>query len=179
MVGMDEGTIEVSENLCFYPYKTEASVLPNMTLVISANAEYNTGTDSEARDLTVSNLVYRSASTGSNLKRLTTVLGTYTPASTTSAPKVQLGDAQHLFVGLDLSERTSEYDIAFGGGLTFTEGSQVKVNLGSRKRSQGERLVAWTERPVGVTFKGASRYDSFEVRDDGLYLASGTLVIIR
>ena len=179
MVGMDEGTIVVGENLCFYPYKENASVLSNVTLVVSANAEYNTGTDSNARDLTVSNLVYRSVSTGSNTKKLTTVLGTYTPASTTSAPKVQLGDAQHLSVGLDLSELTSEYDVAFGGGLTFTEGAQVKVNLGSRKRHQAERLVAWTERPVGVTFKGASRYDSFEVRDDGLYLASGTLVIIR
>lgn len=179
MVGMDEGTIVVGENLCFYPYKENASVLSNVTLVVSANAEYNTGTDSNARDLTVSNLVYRSVSTGSNTKKLTTVLGTYTPASTTSAPKVQLGDAQHLSVGLDLSERTTEFDVAFGGGFSFTEGSQVTVNLGSRRRSQGERLVAWTEKPAGVTFKGSSRYDSFEVRDDGLYLASGTLIIIR
>ena len=92
---------------------------------------------------------------------------------------MQLGDAQHLSVGLDLSERTTEFDVAFGGGFSFTEGSQVTVNLGSRRRSQGERLVAWTEKPAGVTFKGSSRYDSFEVRDDGLYLASGTLIIIR
>ena len=147
--------------------------------VISANAEYNTGTDSEARDLTVSNLVYRSASTGSNTKKLTTVLGTYTPASTTSAPKVQLGDAEHLEVGLDLSERTTEFDVAFGGGFAFTEGSRVKVSLGARRRVRSERLVAWSERPAGVTFKGETMRDSFEVRDDGLYLASGTLIIIR
>ena len=82
-------------------------------------------------------------------------------------------------MGLDLSERTTEFDVAFGGGFSFTEGSQVTVNLGSRRRRQAERVVAWTERPIGVTFKSTSRYDSFEVRDDGLYLTGGTLIIIR
>ena len=177
--GTDAGTIVVGDNLCFYPFKLDASALPEVTLVVSANAEYRTGTDSNARDLTVSNLVYRSESTISQTAHLTTVLGTYTPTSTTSAPKVQLGDAEHLSVGLDLSERTTEFDVAFGGGFTFTEGSCVKVNLGTRRRRQSERLVAWTEKPVGVTFTGETLRDRFIVRDDGLYAVRGTMIIIR
>ena len=177
--GTDAGTIVVGDNLCFYPFKLDASALPEVTLVVSANAEYRTGTDSNARDLTVSNLVYRSESTISQTAHLTTVLGTYTPTSTTSAPKVQLGDAEHLSVGLDLSERTTEFDVAFGGGFTFTEGACVKVNLGTRRRRQSERLVAWTEKPVGVTFTGETLRDRFIVRDDGLYAVRGTMIIIR
>ena len=177
--GTDAGTIVVGENLCFYPYRDSASVLPNVTLVISAGAEYRTDQNANARDMTVSNLVYRSASAVSQTARTTTVLGTYTPASVASVPKVVLGDARHLAVGLDLSERTTEFDVSFGGGFTFTEGSVVKVNLGTRRRRQSERLVAWTEKPVGVTFTGETLRDRFEVRDDGLYLAGGTLVIVR
>ena len=78
-----------------------------------------------------------------------------------------------------LSERTTEFDVSFGGGFTFTEGSCVKVNLGTRRRSQSERLVAWTEKPVGVTFTGETLCDRFSVCNDGLYLARGTLIIIR
>ena len=179
MVGTDAGTIVVDENLRFFPYMGNASQLPNVTLVVNANAEYCTGTNSGGRDLTVSNLVYRSESSASQTAHLTTVLGTYTPTSVTSAPKVQLGDATHLSVGLDLSERTTEFDVAFGGGFTFTEGSVVKVNLGTRRRRQSERLVAWTAKPVGVTFTGETLRDRFMVRDDGLYAVRGTMIIIR
>ena len=179
VLGTDAGTIVVDENLCFFPYMGNASQLPNVTLVVNANAEYCTGTNSGGRDLTVSNLVYRSASSSSQTAHLTTVLGTYTPTSVTSAPKVQLGDATHLSVGLDLSERTTEFDVAFGGGFSFTEGSCVKVNLGTRRRRQSERLVAWTAKPVGVTFTGETLRDRFMARDDGLYVVRGTLIIIR
>ena len=55
----------------------------------------------------------------------------------------------------------------------------MKVNLGTRRRSQSERLVAWTEKPVGVTFTGETLCDRFSVCNDGLYLARGTLIIIR
>ena len=58
-------------------------------------------------------------------------------------------------------------------------GVKVKVKLGARRRSQAERLVAWPEKPAGVTFTGETLRDRFEVRDDGLYLAGGTLVIVR
>ena len=177
--GTDEGTIVVGDNLRFYPYKGGASMLPNATLVVERGGEYSNGTDKNLFDLTVSNLVYRSASEVSQTLYTTFVLGTYTPTSVTSAPKVVLGDAAHLSVGLDLSERTTEFDVAFGGGFTFTEGSCVKVNLGTRRRRHSERLVAWTEKPVGVTFTGETMRDRFIVRDDGLYVVRGTLIIVR
>ena len=55
----------------------------------------------------------------------------------------------------------------------------MKVNLGTRRRRQSERLVAWTEKPVGVTFTGETLRDRFIVRDDGLYAVRGTMIIIR
>ena len=177
--GVGPGTLVISDYVKLYPMRELESVLPEVTLVIEPLAEYWTGSDSVGQALTVSNLVYRSSSGNSQTAHTTTVLGTYTPTSVTSAPKVQLGDATHLSVGLDLSERTTEFDVAFGGGFTFTEGSCVKVNLGTRRRSQSERLVAWTEKPVGVTFTGETLCDRFSVCNDGLYLARGTLIIIR
>ena len=177
--GVGPGTLVISDYVKLYPMREHESVLPEVTLVIEPLAEYWTGSDSVGQALTVSNLVYRSSSGNSQTAHTTTVLGCYTPASTTSAPKVQLGDAEHLSVGLDLSERTTEFDVSFGGGFTFTEGACVKVNLGTRRRSQSERLVAWTEKPVGVTFTGETLCDRFSVCNDGLYLARGTLIIIR
>ena len=116
-----EGTLAM-ENLVFYPYKTVISQLVGTTVVISETASYYTDHGGDVRNVTMSNLVYRSTAANAQQVQITTVLATYAPVSTNSAPKVVLGDATHLETVLDLSERTTPFDIATGGGLTFASG---------------------------------------------------------
>ena len=175
----DEGTIVVEDGLSFYPYRYEVSVLTNITLVISETGEYTTETDSYARDLVVSNLIYRSASATSQTSHSTTVLGCYKPTSATSAPKVVLGDATHLSPTLDLSGCTGTFNIAFGGGLTFAEGTTVSVKLGDRKAQK--KLLGWAEGtgPVDVNFVLADAKGYLEVKSDGVYRQTGFIIIVK
>lgn len=174
----DTGTIVIGDNIHFYPYMEKAGNLSNYTLVVTANAIYSSRTDVKGRDMTVGNLVYRSESEISQTSRLTTVLDSYTPSSTTSAPKVKLGDASHLATTLDLSERTTAIDVAFGGGLTFAEGSSVTVKLGNRRMQQMEPLVVWSQKP-SASFKLKGRPGSVFATNDGLYFCSGLTIIVR
>ena len=176
----DTGSIVVGDNLQFYPYSGKDSDLSNYRFVVTANASYSSGTDANACNLTVSNFVYRSDSGLSQSNRLTTVVGTYAPVSTTSAPKVQLGDATHLSTTLDLSERTTTFDVAFGGGLTFAEGSVVNVRLGERRPKGVERkLLSWTSRPQGVRFVSDDGRYGVVASEDGLYFVSGMTIILK
>jgi len=177
--GTDSGTIVVGKNLQFFPYEGEAGCLPQVTLVISESAEYSTEKNTAGKDLTVSNLIYRSTSTLSQTAHTTYVLGRYAPASTTSAPKVLLGDADHLTTTLDLSSQSGAFDCAFGGGLTFFAGSTVKVDVGSRKLAQMEKIIAWTSVPENVKFTAGNRRGTFIVQEDGLYYVSGMVIILR
>ena len=179
LCGTDAGTIVVGDNLCFYPYPGNAIVLPNVTFVVSAGAEYHTNKDPRAQDMTVSNLVYRSASAISQTERTTTVLGTYTPASATSAPKVQLGDATHLSPTLDLSSCIGTFDADFGGGLTFTEGTTVSVRVGNRKVPR--KVIGWADGtgPTSVKFVFADTDRKLSVKSDGVYRAPGFIMLVK
>ncbi len=174
----DTGTIVIGDNIQLYPYHEFTSDLSNYSLVISEKASYCTNTDSNGRDLIVSNLVYASASTLSQTKQLTTVLGCYTLLSTTSAPKVKLGDAEHHQVALDVSARTTPLDIAQGGGLTFDEEATVTVKLGARVPRQLEPLVLWAVRPTGTVFKGESGRHII-VDKTGIYYTTGLMILVR
>ena len=162
-----EGTL-VMENLQFYPYRTAHSMLDGTTVVIGEDASYYTDYGGDTRNVTVSNLVYRSTAAAAQTVQTTTVLGTYAPISTVCAPKVVLGDATHLSTVLDLSERTTPFDIALGGGLTFASGSTVTVKTGSNN-SFG-KILAWSAPPDGISFRTDTPGCEVEVRDDGLYL---------
>ena len=162
-----EGTL-VMENLQFYPYRTAISQLVGTTVVIGEDASYYTDYGGDTRDVTISNLVYRSTAATAQMRQTTTVLGTYAPISTVCAPKVVLGDASHLSTVLDLSERTTPFDIALGGGLTFASGSTVTVKTGSNN-SFG-KILAWSAPPDGISFRTDVPGCVVEVRDDGLYL---------
>lgn len=177
----DEGTLVIGDNINFAPYKNFASSFPNATLVVSPGAFYNSGNSGEdawSRAVTVSNFVYRSNSEISQMSEPTYVLGCYTPASIDSAPKVVLGDAEHLNVALDLSERSTPFDMDFGGGMSFAENAVVEVRLGARRCRTGECLVAWTEKP-SVKFLSTNSLTHFEVQAQGLFIARGTIVFIR
>ena len=177
--GDGPGTLVISDNVKLYPMKDKESVLSEVTLVIEPLAEYWTGNDAAGQNLTVSNLVYRSTSANSQTARTTKVLGCYAPASTTSAPKVQLGDAEHLKTTLDLGEMNTAFDANLGGGLTFVEGSTVKVMIGARKVSQQEWLVTWSGKPANVTFVSGQRNGCLQVGEAGIRFISGLMVIIR
>ncbi len=174
----DTGTIVIGDNIQFYPYRDKDSDISAYTLVITENASYSTGTDGNGRNLTVGNFIYRSASELSQTKKLTTVVGCYAPVSTTSAPKVQLGDAAHHQVTLDVSARTTPFDTAQGGGLTFDEEATVTVRLGAREPRQMEPLVLWSKRPAGTVFKGEGRCHLI-VDDTGIYYTTGLMIIVR
>ena len=176
---MGEGTIVVNNNLQFYPYMTSASVLTNVTLVITENASYYTDYGGNTRDMTVSNFVYRSTAATAQAVQTTTVWGSYAPVSTTSAPKVVLGDATHLSTTLDLSCRTTPFDISFGGGLSFAAGSRVGVKIGSRPAGSSKQILAWTSVPAGISFSLLDAKGSLIVKDDGLYFTTGLVVSVR
>ena len=92
---------------------------------------------------------------------------------------------------IDLSARTSELSAVsfFSKGaknLAFTEGARMNVKLGTRPVSAGERIIGWTEdtKPANVgTVKfvrgDADRNYGFVVKDDGLYITKGMMVIVR
>lgn len=174
----DTGTIVIGDNIQFYPYHEFTGDLSNYSLVISEQASYCTNTDSNGRDLIVSNFVYASASTLSQTKQLTTVLGSYALTSATSAPKVKLGDAAHHQVTLDVSTRTTPLDTAQGGGLTFDAEATVTVKLGAREPGQMEPLVLWAARPTGTVFRGESGRHII-VNDTGIYYTTGLMIIVR
>ncbi len=177
--GEGPGTLVISDNVKLYPMKDKESVLPEVTLVIEPLAEYWTGNDAAGQNLTVSNLVYRSTSANSQTAHATTVLGCYAPASTISAPKVQLGDAEHLKTTLDLGEMDTAFDANLGGGLTFAEGSTVKVVVGARRVSQMEWLVTWSGKPENVTFVSGQKNGCLQVGEEGIRFLSGLTIIVR
>ena len=173
-----EGTL-VMENLQFYPYKTAISQLVGTTVVISETASYYTDYGGDTRDVTISNLVYRSTAATAQTRQTTTVLGTYAPVSTVCAPKVVLGDATHLSTVLDLSERTTPFDIALGGGLTFASGSTVGVKIGSRPAGSSKKILGWSSAPAGIEFSLLDVKGGLIVKDDGLYFTTGLMVSVR
>jgi hypothetical protein len=173
-----EGTL-VMENLQFYPYRTAHSMLDGTTVVIGEDASYYTDHGGDTRNVTVSNLVYRSTAAAAQTVQTTTVLDTYAPVSTVCAPNVVLGDATHLSTVLDLSERTTPFDIALGGGLTFASGSTVGVKIGSRPAGSSKKILGWASAPAGISFSLLDAKGSLIVKDDGLYFTTGLVVSVR
>ena len=108
------------------------------------------------------------------------VYGTFTPATEYFyGPVMQNGSA------IDLSAKTGVWYVTSsltGGGnrtTTFAAGAKVKVELGGRKLSKGEKVIAWTTQP-DATFTG-KRWE-FESRADGLYVlhsTMGTVFVVR
>ncbi len=171
------GTLVIGDNLQFFPYENPCD-FSSLTLVITEKASYTTESNTAGQPISVSNLVYRSESSMSQTKQLTTVLGCYTPATTNSAPKVQLGDAAHLAPSIDLADWTEPFDATFGGGLTFFEGARVVVLTGARKPAQMEKLISWSALPP-VTFSCPNLPGRLRALDDGLYYCSGLTIIVR
>jgi len=174
--GNGPGTLVISDYVRLYP-KTAPSTLPEVTLVIDTLGRYLSASDESS--ITVSNLVYRSSFQSPNNVHAVTVLGSYTPESTVSTPKVQLGDETHLSPTLDLSGWAGTFNKAFGGGLTFAEGATVSVKVGSRKIPR--RVIGWTEGtgPANVNFVLADAVGRLTVESDGVYRQAGFMIIVK
>ncbi len=174
--GNGPGTLVISDYVRLYP-KNATSTLPEVTLVIDTLGRYLSASDESS--ITVSNLVYRSSFQSPNNVHAVTVLGSYTPESTVSTPKVQLGDETHLSPTLDLSGWAGTFNKAFGGGLTFAEGATVSVKVGSRKIPR--RVIGWTEGtgPANVNFVLADAVGRLTVESDGVYRQTGFMLIVK
>ena len=162
--------------MSLYP-KNVTSTLPEVTLVIDTLGRYLSASDESS--ITVSNLVYRSSFQSPNNVHAVTVLGSYTPESTVSTPKVQLGDETHLSSTLDLSGWDGTFNKAFGGGLTFAEGATVSVKVGRRKFPR--KVIVWTEGtgPANVNFVLADAVGRLSVESDGVYRHTGLQIIVK
>jgi len=131
------GTLKVRQGT--FRFCKYASSGADWTLNVEAN-----GKTMHDVDGTCSNLVYRGQSSGS---AKLTAYGTYLPGSAT-LPKVTLAGVG---AGIDVSGKSEAWDIATGGGLTFAAGTKIAVRTGERALQAGERLIAWSELPAGVT----------------------------
>ena len=104
---------------------------------------------------------------------------TYRP-SLNVMPPVILGAEGHFKPVLDLSSQTNALD---GAKLFFAEGTTVVVDVGNRKLESDEKLIDWPIKPAdNVSFllrPGTRRFCHLAPREDGLYLYTGLVVLVR
>ena len=176
---VDEGTIAANispgsngQNNCLYTHGNGLRA-PLATLDVKANSALGGEQPATVGNLVMGGTYY--PRNGSSY--LTTVLGRYTPKSTSGGwPKVALGDATHLAPTFDLSDLASAYDGS--RGISFEPGSSVTVHVGAREIAVGDKLVSWDAAPdISVTFSltgdgwtAAEREIALAARGDGLYV---------
>lgn len=88
---------------------------------------------------------------------------------------------------MDLSAVTSDWSTtsAFENGkqtVEFADGATILVALGSRKRVNGMRLFAWTEKPANigqVKFRMSDGKGVLQAADDGVYYVNGLMILLR
>ena len=103
------------------------------------------------------------------------VYGTYTPNSDVCS-KIRMMNGSTI----DLSGRASAWPMLGGNRpMTFEQKAVVKINLGSRRIAQDEKIVSWSAIPQGVKFVDPTRGWSLLSMSDGLYAARGFKIIIR
>ena len=89
---------------------------------------------------------------------------------------------------LDLSQRETVFtahcvnDLDAGFAVSYEDNATIKVKLGERKVRNGTKIVSWTTKPTNnVKFVAAEgeRKRSFAIRDDGLYVYTGFIIIVE
>ena len=89
---------------------------------------------------------------------------------------------------LDLSQRntlftaccTNDQKVVYT--VSYADNATIKVRLGNRKVANGEKVVAWPSKPTNnVRFAACDdeRIRSFTIKDDGLYVNRGFMLIVR
>jgi hypothetical protein len=115
-----------------------------------------------------------------------TVLDAFKPMTTNLVRTVALGDATHLAPVIDLSAIDAPFVLpASGYSISMAEGATVKIRLGTRKTSAATPIITWeNEKPSWVDSLRFVNGDEvrrygISVRDDGIYVVDGFLIIVR
>jgi hypothetical protein len=89
---------------------------------------------------------------------------------------------------LDLSQRETLFTTSCTNhenkvySVAYADNATIKVKLGERKVRNGTKIVSWTTKPTNnVKFVAAEgeRKRSFAIRDDGLYVYTGFIIIVE
>ena len=62
---------------------------------------------------------------------------------------------------------------------TAPAGSTIRVDLGTRRFSRGEKVLSWSAAPTDVRFVTTDGRRRLEAKADGLYAYSGFMLILR
>ena len=87
-----------------------------------------------------------------------------------------LSQRETLFTTSCTNYQNKVYSVAYADNAT------IKVKLGERKVRNGTKIVGWTSKPTNnVKFVAAEgeRKRSFAIKDDGLYVYSGLILIVK
>lgn len=200
-----EGTIEVTSNACIQAMYNDISAAECVVDIYGMFWSQNFNSFSEVKSLKFHEGACFRELKNTTRPTTTIVRDTYAPNSAFGPrntpnkwadrkyryPIVQLGDAEHLDVTLDLSEWDVAFDDSAQGTLTFHDvGDEaekevaVTVELNQKwARRRGQPVYKWQSRPANVHFVRGESMAAADIqlyaRDDGLYIVPGLSVIIR
>ena len=146
--------------------------------VVHAEAKFTVGTFIDRRETYGENPAQNA---------MMTILDRFQPMTTNLLKTVTLGDATHLAPVLDLSGLDAPFVLPSSGfTMNLAEGATIRLKLGSRKISTKRPVVAWSAEnpPASVGSLVFTRGDedrryAVTVKDDGVYLNIGFILIVR
>ena len=89
---------------------------------------------------------------------------------------LDLSQRDTVFTSLCTNDQNKVYSVSYENNAT------IKVKLGERQVRSGTKIVGWTTKPTNnVKFIAAEgeRKRSFAIKDDGLYVYSGLILIVK
>ena len=188
VTALDGGTI-VFENAStvkatFPSFYNGGSDLSDVTFVLGPTAALNVEEVTKLASFVDcrTNINYLSGATHANLN----VLESYKPMGTNLLWNIAFGDSTHLSPVLDLSALDGPFVLSSENNFSMSaaEGASVRVVLGERKVG-GSPIMTWAgEKPAWVDSLRFVRGDDGRryrvvVKDDGIYIGNGLMLIVR
>ena len=145
---------------------------------VHAEAKFTVGTFIDRREKIID---------AGNVDKMMTILDRFQPMTTNLLKTVTLGDATHLAPVLDLSGLDAPFVLPSSGfTMNLAEGATIRLKLGGRSVSTKRPVVAWSAEnpPASVGSLVFTRGDedrryAVTVKDDGVYLNMGFILIVR
>ena len=145
---------------------------------VHAEAKFTVGTFIDRREKIID---------AGNVDKMMTILDRFQPMTTNLLKTVTLGDATHLAPVLDLSGLDAPFVLPSKGcTMNLAEGATIRLKLGGRSVSTKRPVVAWSAEnpPASVGSLVFTRGDedrryAVTVKDDGVYLNMGFILIVR